>query len=56
MIGAITLSGAVSDNCGAWVPTKQIYENDFILKCLGKRNFRKVIIWNLTIVGYLVNL
>ena len=47
VIGAITQSGAVSDIWGIWVPTKQSYENHFILKCLGKRNCRKGIIWNL---------
>ena len=47
VIGAITQSGAVSDIWGIWVPTKQSYKNHFILKCLGKRNCRKGIIWNL---------
>ena len=47
VIGAITQSGAVSDIWGIWVPTKQSHKNHFILKCLGKRNCRKGIIWNL---------
>ena len=47
VIGAITQSGAVSDIWGIWIPTKQSYKNHFILKCLGKRNCRKGIIWNL---------
>ena len=47
VIGSITQSGAVSDIWGIWVPTKQSYKNHFILKCLGKRNCRKGIIWNL---------
>ena len=47
VIGAITQSGAVSDIWGIWVPTKQSYKNHFIMKCLGKRNCRKGIIWNL---------
>ena len=47
VIGAITQSGAVSDIWGIWIPTKQSYKNHFIMKCLGKRNCRKGIIWNL---------
>ena len=47
VIGAITQSGAVSDIWGIWVPTKQSHKNHFILKCLGKRNCKKGIIWNL---------
>ena len=41
-ICAINLIGDVSDIWGVWVLTKQSYEIHFILKCLRKRNTRKV--------------
>ena len=47
VIGSITQSGAVSDIWGIMVPAKQSYKNHFLLQCLGKRNCRKGMIWNL---------